>query len=541
MSKKQISVPVIKNGKDICRLIFTKVGDGRYDLKINFLENAFQVQSYRLFSHRPIIWDVSGPQSSMSYHYGRDNNPVMIHIKKERPEAGENRYVTLPIKRIQPPNSNQMFPLPLLKIEIPDTIIDGAKLYHKKQKHEVIDLDDSNVLELFMLPEGWHDKDLFDRYPRISLVYSMISMEFFASNTVLSDYQKSANVIPRGRPAKRGIGIKGLQGMELYASIFPDTNMGAGRQKLMMTFIENELTEPILLSGIIHYKEQDSSVYFGGANYNQLDFPIVLAHIAPVENSVADRTLTLDHLSPKERFEIYQRAVAGRIRLRDEMRRFNAEIVEEEKTIKNAAILFMNGLYRLQDLCRLKHEPHLGEDGYHVTDEDIWLMSDFLFHSEEIHLLFSKHMGNEHYTMIWRLIKSEKYTPPPSEEKQYDSKDYEVAKFKERSIHEIIHNHAWLAYNDRFDVDLLRGGLNLFLGESGKEPEQSVTRALLTSNNDNWAGMKEKLLNHGFICGPVQVSHRDNRATAERMDANDGLLERIYQRIVETIKSEETL
>lgn len=538
MSKEQISVPVIKNGKDICRIIFTRVDNGRYDIKIDFLGNDFQVQFYRLFSHRPIIWNVSGPQDSISYHYGRDNNPVMIHIKREQAMAGENRYATLPITRIQPPNSNQMFPLPLLKMEIPDNIIGGAKIYRKKRKHKTIDLDDSNVLELFMLPDGWFDKNLADRYPRISFVYMTISMEFFASNTVLSDYQKGPNFIPRGKPATRGIGIKGLQGMELYASIFPDPNMGSGRKKLMMTFIENELTEPILLSGIMHYKEQDSGVYFGGANYDQLDFPVVLARVDPVKNSVADQTLTLDSLSPKESLEIYQRAVAGRIRLRDEMQRFNAEIVKEEKSIKSAAALFMNRLYHLQNSCRLKHEPHSGEDGYHITDEDIWLMTDFSDHSEEIHLLFSKYMGNEHYTMIRRSIQSERYTPPPPREKRYDSEGYEIMEFQSYSIHEIIHNHTWLAYNDRFDVDLLRGTLNLFLDENEKEPEQSVTRALLTSNNDNWSGMKEKLLNNGFICGPVQVSYRDNRATDERMDANDGLLERIYQRIIESLKSE---
>lgn len=541
MSREQISVPIIKNGKDICRLIFTKVDNGRYDLKINFLGNAFQVQSYRLFAHRPIIWDVSSPQDSMSYHYGRDSNPVMIHIKKEQPKAGEDRYTTLPITRIQPPNSNQLFPLPLLKIEIPDAIIDKAKIYRKKKKHKAIDLEDSNVLELFMLPDGWHDKKLTDKYPRISFVYMMISMEFFASNTVLSDYQKGGNVIPRGKPAKRGIGIKGLQGMELHASIFPDPHMGSGRKKLMMTFIENELAEAILLSGIMYFKEQNSGIYFGGANYNQLDFPVVLAHVDPVKNSVADRTLTLDRLSPEESHEIYQRAVAGRIRLRDEMKRFNAEIAEEEQAIKKAAALFMNSLYCLQDSCRLKHEPHSGEDGYHITDEDIWLMTDFSSHSEEIHLLFSKYMGNERYTMIKRSIKSEHYTPPPPRKKQYDSEGYEIVEFQSYSIHEIIFHHTWLAYNDRFDVDLLRGSLNLFLGENEKEPEQSVTRALLTSNNDNWSGMKEKLLNHGFICGPVQVAYRDNRATNEWMAANDGLLKRIYRKIIQTIKLEEHL
>ncbi len=538
MSKTQISVPVIKNGKDICRLIFTKADNGRYDLKIDFLGNAFQIQSYRLFSHRPIMWDVSGTQNSMSYHYGRDNNPVMIHIKKEQPEPGENRYTTLPITRIQPPNVNQMFPLPLLKMEVPDAIIDGAKNYQRKRKHKTIDLGDSNVLELYMLPDGLFEQNFMDKYPSVSFVYMMISMEFFASNTVLSDYQKRPNAIPHGEAAIRGIGITGLQGMELFASVFPDPRVNTGRQKLVMTFIENELTEPILLSGIIHYKKDGSGSFFGGANYNQVDFPAVLAHIGPVKDSVAERTLTFDRLSPKERTEIYQRAITGRMRLRDEIKQYNAEFKAEEESLSSAASAFMNCLHHLQNSCLNKHQPHSGEDGYHVTDEDIWLMTDYLHHSAEIHLLFAKYMGNEHCTMVRRSIKSKAYTPLPPHEKEYDAQGYEIMVFRSCSIHEMIFQHTWLAYNDRFDVDLLRGSLNLFLGEDEKEPAYSVTRALLTSNNDNWAGMKDTLLKHGFICSPVQVLEMDLNAIDEQMTANNGLLERIYRRIIETLDSE---
>lgn len=538
MSKDQSSIPVIKNGKDICRLIFTKADNGRYDIKIDFLGNAFQVQTYRLFSHRPIVWDISDPQNSMSYHYGRDSSPVMIHIKKEKPEEGEKRYITLPITRIQPPNINQMFPLPLLKIEIPDVVVDQAKVYRKKSKHSVIDLEDSNVLELFMLPEGQLAQNLIEKYPSVSLVYMMISMEFFASNTVLSDYQKRPNVMPHGEPATRGIGLTNLQGMELYASIFPDARINQGSQKLKMTFIENELAEAILLSGMIQYKEDGSGIYFGGATYEQIDFPAPLAYVGPVKDSVADRTLTMDRLSYIERVELYQRAVAGRQRLRDELKQYNNEIEKEEEALKNAAATFMNCLHCLQNSCFSKHYPHSGEDGYRVTDEDIWLMTDFMYHSEDIHLLFSKYMGNEHYTMVRRFIRSANYAPPLPDEKKYDSDGCEIIVFRQCSVHEVIFNHTWLEYNDRFDVDLLRGCLNLLLDEDEKEPAISVTRGLLTSNSDHWGGMKEKLLRRGFICSTAEITHRDSKATNARMTADNHLLQRIYNRIIKHIAAE---
>ena len=58
-NKNKISIPIIKNGKDICRLIFTKDENmqGCYDLKINLQKNPYEVWTYRLFARYPIIWD----------------------------------------------------------------------------------------------------------------------------------------------------------------------------------------------------------------------------------------------------------------------------------------------------------------------------------------------------------------------------------------------------------------------------------------------------------------------------------------------------
>lgn len=530
--KDRISVPIVKDGKDICRLVFMKADKGRYDLKLDFLGNSFQVQSYRLFSHRPIVWDVAEPQNNMSYHYGRNKSPVLIHIKSENPTDGEKRYTTLPVHRIQPPNVNQMFPLPLMKIEIPDAVVDQAKEYRPRAKYNAINVEDSNVIELFMLPEGGLEQTLTGRYSSAFLVYTMGSIEFFASNTVLSDYQKWGNVIPCGEPAMRGMGVKELRGMELYASFFPVPQVNKGRAKLTVTFIENELAEAILLNGLIRKKEDDSGVYFGGANYGRLDFRPSVKQVGLVEDSVAAWMIARDELSPQEKTAIYERAVEGRIKIRSELRKYENEIMQEERRLKKAVSSFMSRLHCLQDLCLSKHVPHSEEDGYRVTDEDIWFMTDFSFHSEEIHILFSKYMGNEHYTMVRRLIQSKQYVPKLAQEKKYDSEGHEIKVFSQCSIHEVVFNHTWLEYNDRFDVDLLRGSLNLLLGEEGSEPAYSVTRGLLTSNNNNWGGMEERLLDHGFICSHVEVCHMDSKITAKRMAADNNLLARIYERIM---------
>lgn len=49
--QNKISVPITRYGKDICRVIFQRNADGKYDIKFEFMGNSYQVNSYRLFSY----------------------------------------------------------------------------------------------------------------------------------------------------------------------------------------------------------------------------------------------------------------------------------------------------------------------------------------------------------------------------------------------------------------------------------------------------------------------------------------------------------
>lgn len=99
MSIKKIKIPIIKNGKDICRLIFTQFDDGLFDIKIDALENSFRVQTYSLLSTRPReIYPDSlkdYKKHDISYHHGAENKPIVIHIKSKMTQSGEAQYKTL--------------------------------------------------------------------------------------------------------------------------------------------------------------------------------------------------------------------------------------------------------------------------------------------------------------------------------------------------------------------------------------------------------------------------------------------------------------
>lgn len=536
---KEVKIPIVKNGKDICRIIFTpkpEEGEGIYDIKIDFKGQnpkgkVFKVQAYRIFAHRPVVQNINESNSDISYHCTKGDKPSKVHIKNK--EIDE--YTTLPLERLQSPNVNQMFPIPLFKLEIPENVVKESESYEKKPKHNPIEFENSNVLEFYMLPEGVFSDNYIDKYEEIFSVYSMISIDFFSSGTVLSDYQKMDNIFRSKNHEINGIVLQYLKGMDLYVNSFYDSKVN-NKKNITITFIENEFFEAILLNSRICYDENTLKRYFGGINLKRLNFPMPLAKITPIEDSIADRILKSNTLSEEDKILFEQKAINGRIRLKNELEKYMYTMDYTEESINKSVSLFMNSLYDLQNSCRDKHIHNLENPNYQISDEDLWFMGGE-FNSEDIHILFAKYMGKSRYTLIKRSIRSKDYVEPFNTHKnKYKFDGYEITLFDFLSVHETIFNHIWLEYDDRFDVDLLRGNLNLFLNEGEKEPPYSITRALSTSNNDCWSGMKEKLLKNGFICGNVKRCNTTPKLINNIMKRNNCLLERVYNKIINNIK-----
>lgn len=510
--KKDIYIPVIKDGKDICRLIFMKANDGKYDLKIEFLNNAFGVQTYRLFSYRPIVWDVENLEKvNISYHHGANNYPVMIHLKRKEPENGVKTYTTLPPTRIQAPNINQMFPIPLLKLEIPQSVVEGAKEYTPKSYHHAIDIEDSNVLELYMSAEDNSLIENIEKYPKLSFVQTAMSMEYFATNSVVSDYQKNPNFVPKGKERLAMMVIKELQGMDIGVNIFPDPDLDRREKALKITFIENELAEEILLSTILRYPKVNlqPGVYdytlMGGANLKQLQPDnLLLLKPALCPESAASYQLKSNTLTSGEKEKLKLRAMQAQNKLYGEMIAFDKRLNAEKEELMEKALEFMELFHKSRARIRKeKPKPAIGEI-YYLTDVEAWLLSHSSVHAEEMHLLFAKFLGRDRCQLFNRVI-CQKNT-------QF--------------------NHVWMMYDDMLDVDLLRGNLNLFFDEEGTEPDILIDRGTTSMNADNWNGMKKRLEKRGCICSPILSKYWEPSRFAEVLDANKHLLERIYEYIM---------
>lgn len=327
-SSKNIKIPIVKDGKDICRMIFTEDIDGKFDVKIDFLGNPYSVMAYRLFQNIPEVWEVEDPShTSLTYHHGKNNRPITIHLKDEN---SAQKYKSLLTNRILPPNRNSLFSIPLLKLEIPTFVIDNAQTYRQKGSHRPIVLQDDNVLEIYMSSLRSPFADLFaDKFQILLYPQMFLSIEYFATYTVLTDYAKKDNFIPHGAPAVRRIGIKGLPGIMVYATKFPWPEMDSRLDKIRITFLENEFAEDILLCTLIQYPEKPLStgiypyIRLGSATLPQLSLPKnvisnltnLIQHPPILPNSTVEETLKRGILSPLETGILLERAGHARIRL----------------------------------------------------------------------------------------------------------------------------------------------------------------------------------------------------------------------------------
>lgn len=240
--KAKSSIAVVVNNQDICRLILGKPVNGKYELKVSFLENEFDVNAYRLFANRPIQWEVDEPERyEISYHKGENNKPLTIHLKKKNPVDGELQYRSLPLTRIQAPNINQLFPMPLMKIEVPT--LEEPIHYRPRSYHKTLEIADCNVIEFFMASADFDYDEYEKKYSIIQFAQFALSMEIFATNSVISDYQKNCNLIPKGEPEQRMTGLSFLDNIQIFAIHYPDPLLDNRLNRINVTFIENELAE----------------------------------------------------------------------------------------------------------------------------------------------------------------------------------------------------------------------------------------------------------------------------------------------------------
>lgn len=258
--KKLKRIAIIQNGKDIGRLIPFNPDSGTYDFKINLLNNSYNINVYKLLEHIPTIGNVVDSHDwEISYHRSKNDKPPVIHLKHkpvENPQLffdkDHPQYINLPINRLKDPSIDSIFPIPLLKLEIPNVSLKNE--YNKKKDHIIFDIEGQNVIEFYLANNDFGLSEFEHRWPCISFLYLCNPFEAFASNSILKHNQKFLNFLPENNEIRTAnVTFQVCSDMQIFANVYYDKNVDKRGDKITVTFIENELADSIITNTMIAY------------------------------------------------------------------------------------------------------------------------------------------------------------------------------------------------------------------------------------------------------------------------------------------------
>lgn len=550
-NKNNISVPVVKQGKDICRIIFQKAEDGKYDIKFEFRGNPYEVHTYRLFSLSPIVWNVNDPQHiNMSYHHGANDRKIVIHLKDETKE-GKEMYRTLPATRIQAPNTNQLFPIPLFKMEIPQEVVDCASVYKEKTYHHKLNLDEVNVIELFLASEDFDISKYFNSvYCHLMMPQLFFSFEYFATGSVISDYSKNSHFIPKGEPEERFRSIGDIPGMQLFVVMFNVPQIDQFWDRLHVTFIENELSEEMLFCTRVAYPKPNpfsreyDSIFLGGPTLEKLKPPAgPLRQVPVMSNTTVLRVLNSNGLREEDKKQLEYMAGSARLKLYNEMKNFTETLEHQRQKYMKKAIVFLNGLERLKKNTKDKVFAAKRGDVIYMNSMERFIMSDTSVTTEGLHILFARFCGLEQVAMVRVVIKNKTMKKKRKTKEQipeyYDENEIQILKQHVVTADNTIFSHPWLILDDMLSIDLFRGNLNIFLDPKGKlEPDFLVFRTKPYFKDDDWDGYRKVLESRGYLCEGPQYNNIDKNELMAIYEQKDNTLENVYSALMSIIRGD---
>lgn len=245
MGEKKVAI--LKDGKDIGRIIPFNVDGDEYDFKISFSKNNYQICIYKFLSNKPEIQLMDdSPEWEISYHRSTISRPTTIHLKEKK---NQPQYKELPLKRLMDPDINSEFPIPFMKIEIPNGL--DSTVYNGKNssQHIKFDMEDANVAEFYLANSNFDFENFSNKWPTMSMMLLTSPLEFFATNKGLEDSNKEF-FSKDGEPRLAAVEFDLNDDMKFYINLYNNEELDS--EGIKVTFIENEYAHAIL--GLINIR-----------------------------------------------------------------------------------------------------------------------------------------------------------------------------------------------------------------------------------------------------------------------------------------------
>lgn len=264
---------ICHEGNDVARIIPSRLDDGKLDIKIVFPQYEFEVFSYPLMNINPIITLMEGDENaSITYHHGAGGRDVVVHIKRGYSEGNEHQYASLPLKHIVAPNTDTIMPLPLLKIELPLCHVDSRPSKRKRGGKTVFNMDpECTCVEVFMMSPDMGIGNVFEKFPTLLELLVTLPFEGWASCS-MANMESKREVVPHGE-AKPCISEMKVGDVIFLLLQYPEPAIPRLLKRMRATFIDNELSEAMMLHSTVAYHDGLDSYMVRLPELDDLHFP----------------------------------------------------------------------------------------------------------------------------------------------------------------------------------------------------------------------------------------------------------------------------
>lgn len=236
------------NQFDLLRII-PFPNENEYDFKISFLNNE-----YKLRMHQEGMKDFLMPTDDfklneweITYHRSKDEKPTKYQLKNpSRP------YFNLPLKNLVDPIKSSEFPIPFLKLGI-NKNLDTYNSFKDKKDYRIIDLNNFNVLELYIVSADYKFEEFMKKWDLFDLLYTVVPMEYFVNGKYQKNFfEPKLKTIYEKNQYRREI-IKINDEIGLLCNFYIDENINGKKQDSFISLYENGKFQKYLSLAPISY------------------------------------------------------------------------------------------------------------------------------------------------------------------------------------------------------------------------------------------------------------------------------------------------
>lgn len=280
--KNKESIAITREGKDYMRIKPFNTKENKTELKFSFLTPSFKIRKYAenkgdgLLAYEPV--DSGIAEHEITYHNSNNLNPIPSLLPKHKSHSIQRVPIFQEIIELN--LKNILVPIPICRITVNQ---DSERIYKKKEKHQIINLDSKySTTEIYVSSVNYDYEAMDKRFPLIvGNLFSLTTMDFLIYGAGMASEPMIQKMLENKEPV---ISIK--------SNIIGDT-------RFYFRTYEVQKTDKFRLTSDKRYSTENIIEFFNNLNYLALLATTTVGFHIPGTNKIKSKPAykwDLEHL-----------------------------------------------------------------------------------------------------------------------------------------------------------------------------------------------------------------------------------------------------